>query len=674
MSIKKRLMWFIIILFILPLVISFFYRFYVLEVRFNQTIHSVQKTMENTLLSNVDKVNKNIKRVIEQRKIYLSGLSNKIINLTTVRNFARYGMINSLQKELEKIMLTSDVDFVGVSTDKSTVIIGMGKENCSSLSLKDDIDICKDGTVVLYSYREISDGIRKIKVITGIFLNENFLSELKDMFGNDLILLVNDDIKASTFHVEKIKEMKKGVYSIGDTHIGKFSYIGNNTIKLGDFMETKDINEISTNLRNNLFSDLRKSESVLFIIWLLIIIIFFIITLEYIRRTFTPLDSVVNAINALGKEDFNIHLDIPVNAEMKHLVDSINHLKEDLRQSKEKDRRYLESLKKERKKLEDIILNISEGIILLDNNENVLVKNRFGAKVMDFFEGNGIDLTSTLQMGKEERNVLIDRKPRRILIGVKDIMDKDSQKIGRLVLLKDITADMEMKELTELNKRLAEREETALTMAHEIRNPLNVIGINLQILKEELGGKNTSSDHLDSIGIMLKEIQKVDTVIERYLYPRSILPLDGRICDVNNVIERIMNFFKYRFLDKNIKASILCNVSKPLVRGDEQRLNQLFFNLIANAIDAVGTAGGKVQVNIDTFKKEHIVVGISDNGKGLTEWEKKHLFNLSFTTKDNGNGFGLQIAKKIVEEHRGKIWFESDEDKGTCFYVLLPEA
>ena len=100
----------------------------------------------------------------------------------------------------------------------------------------------------------------------------------------------------------------------------------------------------------------------------------------------------------------------------------------------------------------------------------------------------------------------------------------------------------------------------------------------------------------------------------------------------------------------------------------------VFNNLIKNAIQSIHSEkDGKIKVTIDIAENNKVLITISDNGKGIPEDVKKNLFVPNFTTKSGGMGLGLAISRRIVESAGGKIWFDSEEGKGTNFYVEMPQ-
>jgi signal transduction histidine kinase len=114
------------------------------------------------------------------------------------------------------------------------------------------------------------------------------------------------------------------------------------------------------------------------------------------------------------------------------------------------------------------------------------------------------------------------------------------------------------------------------------------------------------------------------------------------------------------------------HTKKVLIHADREQINGIFSNLIKNGIQAIPPGKeGIIKVNVDT-ENEKVVVSVSDNGTGIPESLKKKMFTPNFTTKSSGAGLGLSIVKRYVENASGRIWFESEPDKGSVFFVEFP--
>jgi signal transduction histidine kinase len=115
--------------------------------------------------------------------------------------------------------------------------------------------------------------------------------------------------------------------------------------------------------------------------------------------------------------------------------------------------------------------------------------------------------------------------------------------------------------------------------------------------------------------------------------------------------------------------------SRPVnINADRLQINRLFTNLIQNAIEASADKEKSLIEIKEEIKDDHVLVSVKDDGMGIPEEKQDKIFTPNFTTKSSGTGLGLAICKGIVEKAHGKIWFSTEEGKGTTFYVELPLA
>jgi signal transduction histidine kinase len=234
-----------------------------------------------------------------------------------------------------------------------------------------------------------------------------------------------------------------------------------------------------------------------------------------------------------------------------------------------------------------------------------------------------------------------------------------------LVLIRDISLEKEMNDLYSLNERLIEKEKFGRIAAHEIRNPLNSMYLNLQYLKMEFDGNKKIEDISD---LLVEQIKTIDSIVGE-LSSKAILESNEKRVNINNVISQILNLLKYRFLEDSIEVQFNKSHEQILINANPQRLNQLFYNIINNAVEAVENKKTEKKILINVSKDDKkIKIIIEDNGYGIPEEYKDNIFKKPFTTKQYGNGIGLFIVHSIVKELNGDIKFESSKN-GTKFII-----
>jgi signal transduction histidine kinase len=206
-------------------------------------------------------------------------------------------------------------------------------------------------------------------------------------------------------------------------------------------------------------------------------------------------------------------------------------------------------------------------------------------------------------------------------------------------------------------------------MAHEVKNPLHALGINLDVLKTKVQKGKPKKDVLKHSEILEHEIDHLQEVIQGFLsYVRPGVPRKERL-KINNLIKDVCEMVAPEA--EKSKISIETRLGKNLsdILIDRGQFQQALHNLLINALHATG-AGGKVSIR-SWAKRKKVLVSIKDTGTGIAKEQLQQIFDLYFTTKKNGTGLGLPISKRIVEANGGQMQLDSKLDKGTTIIISL---
>jgi two-component system nitrogen regulation sensor histidine kinase NtrY len=233
-------------------------------------------------------------------------------------------------------------------------------------------------------------------------------------------------------------------------------------------------------------------------------------------------------------------------------------------------------------------------------------------------------------------------------------------------------------ELSESAHKLAKSEregawrEMAKQVAHEIKNPLTPMKLNVQYLKRLYKDipQEEFEERLSKISSSL--IEQIDTLsniaTEFSNFARMPDPILEEV-DILSVIENCEQLYSDK---EEVKINIENVAQNTKVKADKDQMLRVFNNLVKNAIQAIPEdRKGKIEIQLKNLN-DKIIIEIRDNGKGISEYDKEKIFIPNFTTKNSGMGLGLAMVKKMIEGIDGKIWFESTENIGTTFFVQLP--
>ena len=251
--------------------------------------------------------------------------------------------------------------------------------------------------------------------------------------------------------------------------------------------------------------------------------------------------------------------------------------------------------------------------------------------------------------------------------------DRDTVR-GIILIFQDITKMLEMEEQVRRQERLATVGSLAAGIAHEIRNPLASLSGSIQVLQGEL---DLHGDNRNLMEIVLRETDRLNTIITEFLeYARPRTSHNERISVSAVLDETIMLLRNSREFKEGTR--IVRDVDQnAAIKGDPQRLRQVFWNLLINSCQAM-SQGGEIRISAHSFSRpedsaDWVTITVSDNGEGIAPEYLGKLFDPFFTTKAGGTGLGLAIVYRIIEDHGGTINVESVTGEGTSFIISLPQ-
>jgi signal transduction histidine kinase len=222
------------------------------------------------------------------------------------------------------------------------------------------------------------------------------------------------------------------------------------------------------------------------------------------------------------------------------------------------------------------------------------------------------------------------------------------------------------------NERLAAIGKMAAHVTHEIRNPLSSIGLNIELLEENLADGTVSSESKALLQSITREVQRLEHLSEEYLRVARLPQPRMESEDLASKVREIVDFAKPEMDRAGIGLELEVEQEIPLVLFDEGQIRQAVLNVLRNAREAMSD-GGKVKVAVRA-EGMSVVVSVDDEGSGIPEEVRARIFDPFFSTKGEGTGLGLAITRQIVEAHGGSIAVDTREGGGTSFRLLLPIA
>jgi signal transduction histidine kinase len=325
-----------------------------------------------------------------------------------------------------------------------------------------------------------------------------------------------------------------------------------------------------------------------------------------------------------------------------------------------------------------LLSNINEGVVGIDNLGKIILYNQkaeflFG-KIIDkadyetVFPNDLLNLKSTLNAGQllpyseiEFKNHLDNKLI--LAYSTSIVKDTSGNPDIAIAVVRDITQIKLSEGIEKRNEKLTATGLLAAGVAHEIRNPMNSIYIIAQRLELEFEPENDKEDYFTLISTVRREIKRIDNIISQFLDFSKVSRSKLQKNNLVDVLKKSLNLVNSSAIQKNIQ--IINEIKNEIILPfDPDKIEQVFINLLQNSIDAI-PLNGVIQIELET-DSEAIRVKIIDNGTGIPDEIKSKIFDLYFTTKSFGTGLGLGIANKIMEEHNGRLYFDTN-NQGTTF-------
>lgn len=239
-----------------------------------------------------------------------------------------------------------------------------------------------------------------------------------------------------------------------------------------------------------------------------------------------------------------------------------------------------------------------------------------------------------------------------------------------LIVAEDVTQELRTKARLIHTERLAAIGQMAAHVTHEVRNPLSSIGLNVEMLEEEMSPTQTEARSL--LSAIQKEIDRLTGITEEYLrlarLPQPRLEPD----DVADLARSVADFLGPEMKAAGVELEVEIDESAPSVAMDEAQIRQALLNLLRNAREAM-PGGGRLRFTVGPGD-DGVRVRVQDSGVGISDDEREHIFDLFYTTKDRGTGLGLPLTQQIVVAHGGRIRCDGEPGRGTTFELWFPAA
>lgn len=414
------------------------------------------------------------------------------------------------------------------------------------------------------------------------------------------------------------------------------------------------------------------------IIGLVFAFILFSVIGSQIARGFTrPIEKITNIARNITKQKFGVKVKVRGKGELAELATAINYMSHSLEQQ-------LKHIRKEEKKLSDVLMNLVSGVILINSVGTILLANRVAGHILGFGDlgqqmksyheaisdpslKQSIDQICTHKERSRQELHLYYPTEKIIDMSLAPLFDEEGQFVGVVIVLHDIT---EIRRLEQV------RSDFVANASHELQTPVTAIrGFTETLLDGALDDRETLTHFL---GIIQTESVRLERLIKDILDLSRVeqrrLSLEFRNCNIYRLVSETVQSLEAQLDAKSLTFTNSVPMDLELV-VDPDRMKQIFINLITNAITYTPDKGDIwVAASIE---ESRVILEIGDTGIGIPQREIHRVFERFYrvdkarSRNSGGTGLGLAIVKHLVESHNGKIWVESEERRGTKFFIEL---
>ena len=413
----------------------------------------------------------------------------------------------------------------------------------------------------------------------------------------------------------------------------------------------------------------------------------------YLAKSITiPIMALADGTKKVAEGDLSFSIGAVADDEIGSLVTSFNKMTKDLRNNREQlelsarmlHERNIE-IEARRQHIEIVLRNVSTGVVTIDADGIVTTINKSAEKMLklqaekilntnyqNLLWGQHLDLAEevlgTLARAQETEvemplKLIIEGRPRSFLISLNALTDDTGKHMGIVMVFDD---------LTELEKaqRMAAWREVARRIAHEVKNPLTPITLSAQRLKRKYSQTLKEPVFDECTQTIIDHVELIQNLVNEFSAFARFPTANPKPCQLLPIIEETVAL--YREGHPEINFSINANGDIPTLNLDRQQIKQAMINLVDNAVAAI-RQNGDIAISLDhDNQKDKVCIEVADSGTGISDEDKRRLFEPNFSTKKSGMGLGLTIVSTIVNDHRGTIRVQDNKPHGSRFILEIP--
>jgi len=397
-------------------------------------------------------------------------------------------------------------------------------------------------------------------------------------------------------------------------------------------------------------------------------------------RLLRPLEAISRSLDRLARGESAAGLPLNRTDEWGILSSKLNLLGEQMRGEKA----AFVALKEN---LDQLFAKLTDGLLLFDKQDRLVLATPLVARFLArspstaahptvgevFAADNALEervrqaFRSRQPLASHVVELAGDAEIPRIMVSVQ-FVESEGQSVGSLVTLRDASTRARLEDQIDITAKLAALGRLTSGMAHEVKNPLNAMVLQLELLKAKLAEEGDKVK--PQLHILGEEIRRLDRVVKTFLDFTRPLELHPAETDLASLVHDVFTLAAPQAQANNVRLRLVANGALPPLVIDRDLMKQALLNLVLNGCQAM-PKGGELRVTPRPLANR-IELEIADQGVGIPPEAREKIFTLCFSTKAGGSGIGLAMTYRIVQLHNGSIDFASEPGRGTTFRISLP--
>jgi signal transduction histidine kinase len=388
-----------------------------------------------------------------------------------------------------------------------------------------------------------------------------------------------------------------------------------------------------------------------------------------------PIHVIRSGLARLGRGELDVKVDLPREAELAALGDSFNALTARIAAERSE-------LADQRATLESVVEHLEDAVALFAPDGTLLFANPAMRPALRAESGSvrellpedhpyrrAIEASLATGQPKEPSTVPLPGGGDRLIL-THLVHDAAGHPLGVMIVSRNLDYLSQVESTLSYSRKLAAISRLSAGIAHEIKNPLNATMIHLELLRMRLADSPDATEHLS---VIAAQVRRLDEVVQGFL--KFTRPEDMRLQPVwvGDLVEELMPIIQAEASKSLVDVRIDIPPTLPPVNADTRMLQQAFLNLALNACQAM-PQGGKLRIAARERPNRLVEILFEDSGVGISPDHLSKIFDLYFTTKDQGSGIGLSLVYRTIQLHDGDIEVQSSPGRGTTFSIKLRQS